>query len=88
MLSLFELNVEEAVWALGALVDISHHGVRCENLAAIDEQSDGRVLPQTHPFTDNCMELNRLEVVRDQEPVNVKGLVYKAMTSGKLSGRE
>ena len=63
VLSLFELDVEEAVCGLLTLVHILHHGVRLEDLLAVDEQGDGRLLPQLHPLADQLLELNGLEVV-------------------------
>ena len=68
VLALLELDVEEAVSAFVTLVDVGHHGVRGQNLAPIDKQRDRCLLPQRHPLSDDSVELDCLEVVRDQKP--------------------
>ena len=67
MLTLFELHVKETVGALRSSIHVGHHRVRSQNFAPIDEQSDGSFLAKAHPFADDSVELNGLEVVWDQE---------------------
>ena len=67
MLTLLKTDIEEAVRALGPLIHIRHHRVRRQDLLAIDKKRDGCFFAQVHAFADDRVELNRLEVVRDQE---------------------
>ena len=68
MLPFFELDVEETVGGLAPLVDIGHHGIRGQDRLAVNEESYGLVLRQLHALADDGLELDRLEVARDQEP--------------------
>ena len=77
MLALLELDVEEAVGCLLLLVDLGHHAVAGEDFAPVDEERDGRLLAQLHSFADDRVKLDRLEVVRDQEPI------YQARKKGE-----
>ena len=77
MLTFLELHVEETIRVLGSLVDIGHHRVRGQDRATIDKESDSCLFSQTHSFANDCMELNGLEVVGDQEPASmIKHIPY------------
>ena len=69
VLSFFELNIQEAVSCLVPFVNIIHHGVWGEDFFSIDEESDGGFLAQAHSLADHLVELDRLEVLRDQKSV-------------------
>ena len=73
VLSLLESDVEEAIGRLHAFVDVLHLGVTGEYLFVVDEESDGRLLAQLHALADDCVELNCLEVIGDQEPRETQG---------------
>ena len=68
MLSFLELDVEESVSGLAALIDFAHDSVTRQNLTIIDKQRDGCFLAELHALADDLVELQRLKVVRDQKP--------------------
>ena len=75
MLSLLELDVKESVTGLAPLVDFIHSSVAGQNLLAIDEECNCRLLPQLHTLPYDLVELKRLEVVGDQEPIDKQALI-------------
>ena len=68
MLSFLKLDVKESVSGLAALIDFAHDGVTRQNLTIVDKERDGCFLAKLHALADNLVELQRLEVVRDQKP--------------------
>ncbi len=75
MLSLLESDVEAAIGRFHAFVDVLHLGVTREYLFVVHEQSNGRLFAQLHTLADYCVELNCLEVIRDQEPKELQIVV-------------
>lgn len=68
MLSLFVLDIEEAIRGLATLVDVVHLGITGQDLAALDEQCDSSLFAKLHTLSNDLMELQSLEIIRDQEP--------------------
>ena len=69
MLSFLKLDVKEAIRALVSLINILHLRIGGQNFLAIHEKCDGCLFAQAHSFSNNLMELNSLEVVWNEEPV-------------------
>ena len=69
MLTLLELDVEEAIRCLAALVNFDHLSIAGEDFFAIYEKSDCDFLAQLHSLSDDLMELEGLEVTRNQKSI-------------------
>ena len=69
VLTLLELDVEEAICALVSLIYVLHHRIRGQNFLAINEKRDGSLFAQAHSFSNNLMELDSLKVIWNEEPV-------------------
>ena len=69
MLSFLKLDVKEAISALVSLINILHLRIGGQNFLAINEKCNGCLFAQAHSFSNNLMELNSLEVVWNEEPV-------------------
>ena len=82
MLTFLELDVEEPIRGLAALINFAHDGVTRQNLTIVDKQRDGCFLAELHALADNLVELQRLEIVRDQKPS--KKLMVSMMISSRL----
>ena len=83
MLSFLELDVEEPICGLAALINFAHDSVTRQNLTIVEKQRDGCFLAELHALADNLVELQRLEIVRDQKPS--KQLMVSMMISRRLA---